>query len=807
MTDVLHMQKGPEPDRGSMRNTVILLPVLYAAFHLWATWFQPLSPDLQEVLQNIFQIIPPLVAGAFGCLYAIRGRFSSPLLRIGWLLVAGGCLCWAAGQTLWTLLESSQETPPFPGWPELGFLSAYPLLFTGLLFLFGRTNIAERARIMVDSLLASVSAGILAWVYLLEPILHTEASVTVRLLGIAYPVGDLAILFCALIISRGGKADRQTRRSLGFMSAGLVLLVFADAGFSWDTLHLQYQTGSWYEWMWSLGWGFMASAFLIPLYSPALEPGPRPPPPAPVQMPRLLFRASLPYMAALAAIAALAWRQLHAGAISTSEYLLISGLFLLVILRQIFLLARNRRLAERTRLLNDELSRHLLHRNEQMGQLYREMSERQRVEKELVLHQEKLEETVRERTAELQAANVLLNQEMEEQRHLQEQLLRAQKLETVGRLAGGIAHDFNNLLTVINGYGEVLQRAIDDDDPRKADVLEIQKAGKRGAALTQRLRAFTRSQIMRPMNLNLNEMIGDMVKMLELLVGERGRLDFLPCEPLGMVKSDPNQLEQVIINLVVNAADALARGGSITVSTANVCVKEPFTCHRQEIAAGNYVEICVEDTGSGMSDNVQEHLFEPFFTTKPKGKGIGLGLAMVYDIVRTCGGHILVESQPGIGTRIRIRQPIVNGTPVPAASEADTLDAFKGTETILLVEDEEGVLKMTGKMLSQQGYRVLPARDAQEALHIGRMFKGSIDLLLTDVMMPGMNGVELAHKLAVDRPATKALFMSGYSTETMRQYKVEFLPKKLIHKPFTTHELLSSIRHTLDALPEGRRAP
>jgi PAS domain S-box-containing protein len=392
---------------------------------------------------------------------------------------------------------------------------------------------------------------------------------------------------------------------------------------------------------------------------------------------------------------------------------------------------------------------------------------------------------------------IVIITDLTEQKILQEQLLRSQKLETVGRLAGGIAHDFNNLLTIINGYCDVLLGRISPSDPQREAIQEIQKAGKRGSALTQRLRAFSRTQLMHPVILDLNDLIIDMNKMLKLLIGEQGNLSFAPGASLGRVNADPNQLEQVIINIVVNSVDAMPHGGSVFISTANVHERYPFTFRHQEISAGRYVEIRICDTGVGMSAEAQEHLFEPFFTTKPKGKGIGLGLAMVHGIVHQYGGHILVKSQLGRGTEILIRLPQAIGEPNKPELATTDLDAHKGSGTILLAEDEEGVLKMTTELLRKAGYRVLPARDGHEALRISAHCSDDIPLLITDVMMPGINGLQLAKSMASLRPSTKVLFMSGYSEETMRNYNVEGPLTPFLHKPFTPADLLAAVQETL----------
>jgi PAS domain S-box-containing protein len=381
---------------------------------------------------------------------------------------------------------------------------------------------------------------------------------------------------------------------------------------------------------------------------------------------------------------------------------------------------------------------------------------------------------------------------------LQEQLRHSQKMEAVGRLAGGIAHDFNNILTVIKGYTDLTLMGLDQTDPLRSRIDEIGKAANRAASLTQQLLAFSRRQVMEMSILDLNVLLRDLERMLHRVIGEDIGLNILPGPDLGKVRADPVQIEQVIVNLSVNARDAMPQGGRLVIKTENADLDEASGRILLGIPPGPYVMISVTDTGIGMSAEVKERLFEPFFTTKEKGKGTGLGLSTVYGIVKQSGGSIQVDSDPGRGTAFRIYFPRVE-TPFPAPRERwKGEESPRGNETILVVEDEEEVRRITLQILENQGYRVLAARSGEEALGLLSAFKGKIDLLLTDVVMPGMDGRILAERIRQERPESKVLFMSGYTDDVIAHHGILEEGIHFLSKPFSISQLLVKVRETLD---------
>ena len=392
---------------------------------------------------------------------------------------------------------------------------------------------------------------------------------------------------------------------------------------------------------------------------------------------------------------------------------------------------------------------------------------------------------------------VIVNRDITERQQLAQQLQMAQKVEAIGRLSGGIAHDFNNILGVIIGYTEALQKRMQPDNVFRDPIDEIQRAANRAASLTQQLLAFSRKQVLEPKILDLNSVIRDMEKMLGSMVGEHIELALALADSLGMVKADRTQLEQVIMNLCVNARDAMPEGGKIAIQTSNVFMGEANAARPAYMQPGNYVLLKVKDTGSGMTREVQAHIFEPFFTTKEKGKGTGLGLATVYGIVKQSGGYILVDSEPGKGAAFQIYLPLIEA-PAEIAKESPALvkRPRKAEATILLVEDEASLRKLTRDVLQETGYTVHEAVDATQALEVSKKFSG-IDLLLTDVVMPGMSGRALADALAISHPDTRVLFMSGYTHGEIEKQGVIDAGVAILHKPFTREELIRRVEETL----------
>ncbi len=382
----------------------------------------------------------------------------------------------------------------------------------------------------------------------------------------------------------------------------------------------------------------------------------------------------------------------------------------------------------------------------------------------------------------------------------QQQLTHAQKMEAVGRLAGGVAHDFNNLLTVIRGRAEQMLERLPPEHPLRRHADLIHRTGDRAAALTQQLLAFSRRQLMQPEVLDLNAVVGDMERMLRRVIGEDVAIEIVPERALGRVRADASQIEQVVMNLAVNARDAMPRGGTLTIRTANA----EAAAREAGVPGGRYVALEVRDTGVGMDAQTRQRIFEPFFTTKEPGKGTGLGLATVYGIVAQSGGHIEVETAPGRGAAFRIYLPRVDApddAPVAAVAAAD---AAGGSETLLLLEDERDVREMAAEILTGQGYEVLGAARCVEALGLAERHEGPIQLLVTDVVMPEMSGPEVASRLVALRPDLKVLYVSGYADDALGQHGVLEPGVAFLPKPFTSRELARKVREVLDDTGIGR---
>jgi two-component system, cell cycle sensor histidine kinase and response regulator CckA len=380
---------------------------------------------------------------------------------------------------------------------------------------------------------------------------------------------------------------------------------------------------------------------------------------------------------------------------------------------------------------------------------------------------------------------------------LEEQLRMSQKMEAIGSLAGGVAHDFNNLLSVILNYAGFAME--DAGDRLKDDLLQVKRAAERAAALTRQLLAFSRKQILQPQPLDLNQIAAGLEKMLRRILGED--IDFLQvlAPDVGVVRADPGQIEQVLMNLVVNARDAMPGGGKLTIETSNVEIDQEYAAGYGVIKPGRYVQLAVTDTGSGMDEKTRERIFEPFFTTKEIGKGTGLGLSTVYGIVTQSGGHVLVYSEPGVGTTFRICLPRERAAAVamPIRSPTVTMRS-KGNETILVVEDEEALREVARRILHAAGYDVLTAKDGDEAIELCAGYADDIHLLLTDVVMPRMSGRVLAERLVGARPTLQVLYMSGYTDEAIAHHGALDVGTLFVGKPFTVANLTAKVRKVLD---------
>jgi len=439
------------------------------------------------------------------------------------------------------------------------------------------------------------------------------------------------------------------------------------------------------------------------------------------------------------------------------------------------------------------------HKAHQVLGVASDITARKLAEEQLASYREHLEQEVASRTAELTRANAQLRQEISERQKLEEQLRQAQKMEAIGNLSGGIAHDFNNLLTIIKGYGVMLLERVQGDKELQDFARQIDGAAERAASLTNQLLAFSRRQVLQPKQVNLNSVLVNLNRMLQRLVGEDIEMVVAPAPNLESIKADPGQLEQVIMNLVVNARDAMPAGGKLTLETANVELDETYTRDHVGVRPGPHVMLAVSDTGMGMDSETMSHIFEPFYTTKERGRGTGLGLSMVYGIVEQSQGHIWVYSEPELGTTFKIYFPKI-AEAVPAAPVLEMPSVHSGTGTILLAEDDRQLQELASSVLTGAGYKVLAAEDARTALSICETHPGRIDLLLTDVVMPGLSGPQLANHVLTKRPNLKVLYMSGY---TFVQHGVLAPGTFFLQKPFTPSSLIGKVVEVLNSQPHN----
>jgi signal transduction histidine kinase/CheY-like chemotaxis protein len=396
------------------------------------------------------------------------------------------------------------------------------------------------------------------------------------------------------------------------------------------------------------------------------------------------------------------------------------------------------------------------------------------------------------------AALVVNARDVTEQRRLEEQFQQSQKLESIGRLAGGVAHDFNNILTVILSCAEQLEGDAVAGSASPEDVRELRSAADRARDLTRQLLAFARRQVIAPVVLDANALLRDSQKLLARVLGEDVDLQVELAPDLWAIRCDPAQLEQVVLNLAVNARDAMPRGGKLTIETANVVLDEGYARERSQVVPGPHVMIAVSDSGEGMTDEARAHVFEPFFTTKPPGQGTGLGLATVYGIVRQSGGHVWVYSERGRGTTFKLYFPRTDGTPERRAEPPRAAVQPGGEETVLVVEDDAAVREVTVRALRAGGYRVLEAPGGDAALALAATARPPVRLLVTDVVMPGMSGRQVAEALQARVPGLRVLFVSGYTQNTIVHHGVLDSGIEFLSKPFTPAALLARVRQVLD---------
>ncbi|HKM82019.1 MAG TPA: PAS domain S-box protein [Candidatus Acidoferrum sp.] len=394
---------------------------------------------------------------------------------------------------------------------------------------------------------------------------------------------------------------------------------------------------------------------------------------------------------------------------------------------------------------------------------------------------------------------LVVAQDISERRHLEQQLRQSQKMEAIGRLAGGVAHDFNNLLMVIKGHTELLLNVLPPSDHIARKIEQIDRSADRATALTRQLLAFSRMQVLQPQVINLNSIVAEMGKLLPRLIGEDVELVVRAEQQLGAIRADASQMEQIIMNLAVNSRDAMPNGGKLVIETKNADLDQTYTASHPLMKPGAYVQLTVSDSGCGMDAETQSHIFEPFFTTKDKGKGTGLGLATVYGIVKQSGGFIWVYSEVGKGTSFKIYIPRVDQAEEHSGAPKPTAEVPTGTETVLLTEDEQDVREIAREFLESGGYKVVEAKDASEAIELASQHNGAIDLLVTDMVMPGMTGQELAVQLQQEYPGLCVVFMSGYSEHAATEMANADPSVRLLSKPFSRGALLRTVREILQS--------
>jgi signal transduction histidine kinase/CheY-like chemotaxis protein len=421
---------------------------------------------------------------------------------------------------------------------------------------------------------------------------------------------------------------------------------------------------------------------------------------------------------------------------------------------------------------------------------------------------ESARQALREANARTDEAQRATNEARLTQQLLEEQLRQSQKMEAMGQLAGGIAHDFNNLLTVIRGHSELLSSAIDSADPRHEGISQIHEASRRASVLTRQLLAFTRKQELQPRQIAIDQHVSNLAPMLRRLIGEDIDIQLYLADHTSHVMTDPGQLDQVLINLAVNARDAMPSGGTLSITTANVDIGDHYTIQHEATVQGTYVLISVSDTGSGMDAHTMAHIFEPFFTTKPPGRGCGLGLSTVYGIIKQSGGYIWAYSEIGHGSTFKIYLPqAVDVTDIPGPTFISSEHALGrdcgGTETILLVEDDNALRSLTRQILARNGYTVLDAANGREASHLASHQEGRIDLVITDMVMPELGGPALVTQLLLNRPQLRALFMSGYTDDDIIRRGMLEPNADFLQKPFTANGILHAVRNVLDQQPHA----
>ncbi len=834
------------------------LALFFVYYVLWIFLVQPSDEHkvlLTDIAQPVFSSLMTILAWR-----ASRQTSLDIRKRRAWKLLSLAFLAYTVGNVMWAYYELIARTELAVTWADLPYLMYYPICLAGLLaFPMSRSG-RSRLTFGLDAATVMLGAAIVIWYVILRPVaLFEHASSLEAVITLAYPVSNAVLLFgvIAVLLRR---PPTNVSRALGILTMAILFDAIADFGYSYQTLESSYFGGQWPDCFYMLGYALVAVSAHYQFYS-AGKSKPREAPALEKSRFSWLPYAAVGVAYGLLLFVAFRFEQEHG--MQPMVWLTIGAFLItaLVVARQIVALRENSRLlaekaARESEIRIAALVQHssdaisiidknglLLYTSPANKTIFGyESSDLDGTQLQEIIHPDdcglalatmrdicrspdkprSLEVRVRRQDEawihvesvltnllhEPTVAGIVINSRDVTERKQAEQALRdskeklqqAQKMEAIGQLAGGVAHDFNNLLAVIIGYSEMLLRRLPaDQEPFIRQLMEIKKAGDRAKSLTSQLLAFSRKQVLQPKVLDLNSVVHEMDRMLRRLIGEDIDIRTVLAVDLGNVKADPGQIEQVLMNLAVNARDAMPDGGSLTIETHNVELGENYTRKHPPLEPGAYVMIAVSDSGCGMSQELQSRIFEPFFTTKEKGKGTGLGLATVYGIVQQSGGSISVYSEPGEGTTFKVFLPRVGEPASVCEAPAEKSNELRGSETVLLVEDEEAVRNMASEILHSNGYHVLGAGNGHEALKVSEQHAGAIQLMVTDVVMPQLGGRELAEKLASKRPEMRVLYMSGYTDDAIVHHGVLDGRAAFLEKPFTPDALALKIREVLSA--------
>ena len=834
----------------------VFAAVSFVGYVGWIFIVQP--PDEQKTLatdlaQPMFSLIMTILAWR-----ASRQPQLDARKRRAWQLMTAAFSMYLIGNVTWAYYELIVRLDLSVTWADVPYLMYYPIALAALLtFPLERAG-RSRLTFGLDAGTVMLAGAIIIWYLVLRPVAGGEHTSSLELIvTLAYPVCNTVLLFgvIAVLLRR---PPRNVRVALGILSFGIFFDAIADFGYSYQTLSNNYFGGQWPDCFYMLGFVLMAWSAQYQVFR-ARQPKVKTEPEVEKSPFSWLPYAAVGLAYALLLYVVFRYENRTASVVwlAVGSFLITA----LVVARQIVALRENSRLLAEKAARESEIRFAALvqHSSDSIsvidheGQLVymspanksifgyddtelygtrlreiihpddkpRVLNAMERIRNEPAKPRA-LEARVQRRDGEwIHVESILTNlldqptvggivinsrditerkKAEEALRESEERLRQAQKMEAVGQLAGGVAHDFNNLLAVIIGYADMLLRRVPHDDERVHQQLEeIKKAGNRAKALTSQLLAFSRKQVMQPKVLDLNVVVTDLDKMLRRLIGEHIEMRTVLSDDLGNVKADPGQIEQVLLNLAVNARDAMPNGGSLTIETSNVQLDGGYTQTHRLVEAGSYVMIAVSDSGCGMSQELQSRIFEPFFTTKEKGKGTGLGLATVYGIVKQSSGNIWVYSEVDKGTTFKIYLPRIDEVATSIEMAVIATEKLGGTETVLLVEDEEAVRHMAQEILESNGYNVLDASDGNHAMQVAEGYAGAINVMVTDVVMPHLGGRELAEKLSNVRPDMRVLYMSGYTDDAIVHHGVLDGRAAFLEKPFTPDALAMKVREVLAA--------